>query len=99
LELFKEKEEQEIIKKEFDPESGIELKIEPADLNKIQSKKSAFKETHKEVKESQFSRLEHGVLDEEVPGLDLDDILQEEFSEATTIQKEFEEELIGLINN
>jgi hypothetical protein len=80
LDLFnKEKEEQEVENKEFDPEQGINIhvtNIDP-DFNKLRKKSLAakkYKETHTGASDkSNFIALEHGDSDFEEPSIFLAD--------------------------
>lgn len=90
MELFKEKEEQEIIKKDFDPESGIEIP-DRIDLDKIKTlgvSKNISKNS------SEFIKLDHGVIYEEASEfLDLEEVITKELQEAESISIEFQEVL------
>jgi len=97
LELFKEKEEQEVENKNFDPESGIEVTLDLSNLsqinlNQISADTGDFQEEQTEPNlNSELSKLDHGVYDEEETTLDLMEVLKEELENAEKIFNLFSE--------
>jgi len=95
LELFKEKEEQDMTKKDFDPEQGIDLFLK----DNIVDFDIFGKNITKPKTESNFDKLEHNVFEEydEPTELNLDVLLEEDLLETQEIVYEIQEDLVKLV--
>jgi hypothetical protein len=106
VELYKDKENQEIELKTFDPERGINTQDLDINLDKLKeveslhsTKAQSFKKTHKVNKNSNFDKMDHGglIFEDEIDLIDLEEYLKEDLLNIDEKTSEVQQEIFEIM--